>query len=81
MVVTTLAHGGQLTGDEIALIGGGIGFALLFPVLVLVFAARRTRSMPEPDEADVPELGTAGDEPVEAPTGQLPRTVTSPHNS
>lgn len=56
MVVTILAHGGQLTGDEMAMIGGGIAFALLFPVAVLVVAARRARSEHQPAEADVPEL-------------------------
>jgi hypothetical protein len=51
--VTILAHGGQLTGDEMALIGGGIGFALLFPVVVLVVAARRVRSSTQPEGAEL----------------------------
>ncbi|MDV7348099.1 hypothetical protein R4255_32315 [Rhodococcus oxybenzonivorans] len=55
MDVTYLAHGGQMTGDEMALMGGGLLFALLFPVAVLLIATRRTRREATPDPlAEVP---------------------------
>lgn len=56
MDVTYLAHGGQMTGDEMALIGGGLLFALLFPVAVLFIATRRTRKPAEANPAP-PEEG------------------------
>lgn len=40
MIMTYLAHGGQMTGDEIAIMGGGLSFALLFPVVLLVIVAK-----------------------------------------
>ncbi|MBO8150798.1 hypothetical protein HYG77_36335 (plasmid) [Rhodococcus sp. ZPP] len=59
MDVTYLAHGGQMTGDEMALMGGGLLFALLFPVAVLFIATRRTRkpaeANPAPPEEDLHE--------------------------
>ncbi|PND54405.1 hypothetical protein CRM90_28145 [Mycobacterium sp. ENV421] len=61
MTTTVLAHGGQLTGDEIAFISGGILFALLFPILVLVVVARRTRS--HDDENEPPPQTEASEAP------------------
>lgn len=52
MYTSVLAHGGQITGDEMAIIGGGIFFALMFPVLALIIAMRRTRRHGEPTDAD-----------------------------
>lgn len=52
MHTSVLAHGGQITGDEMAIIGGGIFFALMFPILALVIAMRRTRRHAEATEAD-----------------------------
>lgn len=43
MQTTILAHGGQITGDEIAIIGGGLFFAMAFPVVALLIAMRRSR--------------------------------------
>lgn len=40
--VTLLAHGGQMTADEIAIVGGGVGLAVLFPAAVLFFIIRKS---------------------------------------
>ncbi|MCI4673915.1 hypothetical protein [Candidatus Mycolicibacterium alkanivorans] len=40
--VTILAHGGQMTSDEIAIVGSGIGLAVLFPAAVLLFVIRKS---------------------------------------
>lgn len=81
MVVTTLAHGGQLTGDEIALIGGGIAFAMLFPVAVLAFAARRARSVQQPHEGDEDELAAVGIEPAAAQVKPPAAPAASPRDA
>lgn len=86
MVVTTLAHGGQLTGDEIALIGGGIAFAMLFPVAVLAVAARRARSAQQADEeepngGDEDALAAIGVEPALAQVKPPAAPVTSPRDA
>lgn len=56
MTITILAHGGQLTGDEMAMIGGGLFFAMAFPAVVLLIAVRRSRrnqAANQTDEASV----------------------------
>ncbi len=52
MELSILAHGGQMTGDELAIVGGGLSFALLFPVAVLLIAARRSRKRDDPGARD-----------------------------
>lgn len=47
MIMTYLAHGGQMTGDEIAIIGGGLSFALLFPVVLLLIVAKTRKRVPQ----------------------------------
>jgi hypothetical protein len=44
MSLSILAHGGQMTGDEMAIMGGGLSFALLFPIAVLIIVSRRHRN-------------------------------------
>ncbi|AFM20517.1 hypothetical protein Mycch_5908 (plasmid) [Mycolicibacterium chubuense NBB4] len=56
---TILAHGGQLTSDEIAFIGGGTLFALLFPIVILVIVTRRTRSEEDDADTSAPEVTTS----------------------
>lgn len=61
MSLSILAHGGQITGDEMAIIGGGLTFALLFPVAALVFVARRHPNREDSDDgdgADTPDAST-----------------------
>lgn len=55
MHTSVLAHGGQITGDEMAIIGGGLFFALMFPVVALIIAVRRTRRRAQVTEVDVSE--------------------------
>lgn len=62
MTETILAHGGQMTSDEIAFIGGGILFALLFPILILVIVTRRTRSEDADADTSTPEVTTSDTE-------------------
>lgn len=50
---TILAHGGQITGDEMALIAGGLFFAMALPVGALLIAMRRTRRRAETAPEDV----------------------------
>lgn len=50
-MTTYLAHGGQMTGDEIAIFGGGLSFALLFPIVLLVIVAK-TRPSVTPAETE-----------------------------
>ena len=57
MSLSILAHGGQMTGDEMAIMGGGLSFALLFPVAALIFVVRRQRKKEgsnDGDEGDAP---------------------------
>ena len=60
MSLSILAHGGQMTGDEMAIMGGGLSFALLFPVAALVFVVRRQRKKEGSDDGD------GGDAPAAA---------------
>lgn len=43
MDTSILAHGGQITGDEMAIIGGGLFVAFAVPVGALLIAMRRTK--------------------------------------
>ena len=43
MSLSILAHGGQMTADEMAIMGGGLSFALLFPVAALIVVSRRMK--------------------------------------
>jgi hypothetical protein len=52
MSLSILAHGGQMTGDEMAIMGGGLSFALLFPVAVLIIVSRRHRNKEGSDDGD-----------------------------
>ncbi len=52
MTTTILAHGGQITGDEMALIGGGLFFAMAFPAVALVIAMRRGRRHQNANQTD-----------------------------
>ena len=47
MITSILAHGGQMTGDEIAIVGGGLLVAFAVPVGALLIAMRRTKRNPE----------------------------------
>ena len=60
MSLSILAHGGQMTGDEMAIMGGGLSFALLFPVAALIIVTRRHR------KKDGSNDGDGGDAPVTA---------------
>jgi len=60
MSLSILAHGGQMTGDEIAIMGSGLAFALLFPVAALIFVVRRQRKKEGSDDGD------GGDAPATA---------------
>ena len=56
MTTTILAHGGQITADEAALIGGGLFFAMAFPAVALLIAMRRgRRHQDEPQTEGVKE--------------------------
>ena len=54
MTTTILAHGGAITGDEMAMIGGGLFFAMAFPAVALLIAMRRGRR--RQDEAEMEEV-------------------------
>ena len=54
MTTTILAHGGQITADEAALIGGGLFFAMAFPAVALLIAMRRGRR--RQDAAEMEEV-------------------------
>ena len=56
MTTTILAHGGQITADEAALIGGGLFFAMAFPAVALLIAMRRGRRNQEAAETDAAEM-------------------------
>ena len=53
MQTTILAHGGQITGDEMALIAGGLFFAMALPIAALLIAMRRTRRRADAESEDV----------------------------
>ena len=52
MTTTILAHGGQITADEAALIGGGLFFAMAFPAVALLIAMRRGRRNQDANQTD-----------------------------
>ncbi|BDX33753.1 hypothetical protein TUM20985_43000 [Mycobacterium antarcticum] len=52
MSLSILAHGGQMTGDEIAIMGGGLSFALLFPIAVLIVVSRRMKKKEGSNDGD-----------------------------
>ncbi|MBS4727980.1 hypothetical protein MSM1_06325 [Mycobacterium sp. SM1] len=52
--MTYLAHGGEMTGDELAGVGFGIAFAMLFPAAALFVVARRVRKS---SRASAPQAG------------------------
>ena len=43
MITSVLAHGGKMTGDEFAIVGGGLLVAFAVPVGALMIAIRRTK--------------------------------------
>ena len=43
MITSVLAHGGKMTGDEIAIVGGGLLVAFALPVGALLIAIRRVK--------------------------------------
>lgn len=68
-----LAHGGQMTGDEMALIGVGLAGALIIPIAAMAFVFTQKRrsaseseggaddvSAPEPPAASATHSTTAG---------------------
>lgn len=56
MTTTILAHGGQMTADEIAMVAGGLFFAMAFPAVALLIAMRRgRRHQDEPQTEGVKE--------------------------
>ncbi|MGV1006845.1 MAG: hypothetical protein ACOYEV_19235 [Candidatus Nanopelagicales bacterium] len=57
MYTSILAHGGKMTGDEIAIVGGGLFVAFAVPVAALLIAMRR-RNRTEPAQSE------GGDEPL-----------------
>lgn len=60
MNVAVLAHGGEMSGDEMALMGGGLAAAVLFPAAVLLFVIRKSKRQAGPETVDAePELRTA----------------------
>lgn len=63
-----LAHGGQMTGDEIAIFGGGLSFALLFPIVLLVIVAK-TRPSVTPDVAETEPAAIAAPSTTAAEPG------------
>lgn len=52
MTTTILAHGGAITGDEMAMIGGGLFFAMAFPAVALLIAMRRGRRHQDANQTD-----------------------------
>ncbi|MDI3313147.1 MAG: hypothetical protein QJR12_02320 [Mycobacterium sp.] len=59
--VTYLAHGGEMTSDELAGVGFGIAFAMLFPVAALFVVMRRIRKTSaaaenQANQADTPSV-------------------------
>ena len=56
MYISILAHGGKMTGDEIAIVGGGLFVAFTLPVAALLIAVRRTKRTagvsPEPAQPE-----------------------------
>ncbi|MGI9123666.1 MAG: hypothetical protein ACR2JM_02800 [Mycobacterium sp.] len=52
MTTTILAHGGQITADEAALIGGGLFVAFALPIGALVIAMRRSKRKDEPSQPE-----------------------------
>ncbi|MGV1006424.1 MAG: hypothetical protein ACOYEV_17025 [Candidatus Nanopelagicales bacterium] len=48
MYTSILAHGGQMTGDEIAIVGSGLFVAFAVPVGALLIAMRRSKRNAEP---------------------------------
>ena len=59
MIISILAHGGKMTGDEMAIVGGGLLVAFAVPVGALLIAMRRTKRNPDwssepaqPEDAD-----------------------------
>ena len=52
MSLSILAHGGQMTGDEMAIMGGGLSFALLFPVAALIVVSRRMKKKEGSNDGD-----------------------------
>ena len=49
MITSVLAHGGKMTGDEIAIVGGGLLVAFAVPVGALMIAIRRTKRSADVD--------------------------------
>ena len=61
MIISILAHGGKMTGDEMAIVGGGLMVAFAVPVGALMIAMRRTKRTADvnaeparPEDACVP---------------------------
>lgn len=55
-----LAHGGQMTGDEMALIGLGLAGALIIPLAAMAFIFKQKRSASEGAADDVTPPGLLG---------------------
>lgn len=83
MQQVVLAHGGQMTGDEMALIGAGLAGSLIIPMAAVAYIFMQKRSASEgtadhatPSESRAPlatHLTTAGWEDADDSGEALPR--------